>query len=153
MAILTGEEVVSGVSRNIRAAFTKEELPAIYKDTPIQNVIKPYAFIHQIIAEHSNEMRGRAQHNFIIDVRIHPPDGKTNIQTWARAMATKLLEALNTITVSEQAVKSYGIEWKVEDDVLHFITKYAFKVVHTEEPVPDMQTLEYGENIKKYWKG
>ena len=148
MAVLTGEEVVSGVARNVRAAFTTTELRAIYKDTPLQNVQKPYAFIHQIQAEHTNEMRGRAEHNFMIDVRVHPTDTQTNIQTWARAVATKLIEALNIITVDLKPVKSRGIEWKVEDDVLHVITRYSYKVIHVEDPVPDMQTLLYGENIK-----
>lgn len=148
MAVLTGEEVVSGVAINVRAAFTTAELKAIYKDTPLQNIKKPYAFIHQINAEHLNEMRGRAEHNFMIDVRVHPEDTQTNIQTWARAVATKMLEALNIITVSGQSVKSRGIEWKVEDDVLHVITRYAYKVIHVEQPVPDMETLLYGTNIK-----
>ena len=148
MAVLTGEEVVSGVAINVRAAFSTAELKAIYKDTPLQNIKKPYAFIHQINAEHLNEMRGRAEHNFMIDVRVHPEDTQTNIQTWARSIATKLLEALNTITVSGQSVKSRGIEWKVEDNVLHVITRYAYKVIHVEEPIPDMETLLYGDHIK-----
>lgn len=148
MAVLTGEEVVSSVAVNIRAAFTTTELKVIYKDTPLQNIKKPYAFIHQINAEHQNEMRGRAEHNFMIDVRVHPEDTQTNIQTWARAVATKMLEALNTITVSEQSVKSRGIEWKVEDNVLHVITRYAYKVLHAEASVPDMETMSYGVDIK-----
>ena len=78
MAVLTGEEVVSGVAINVRAAFSTAELKAIYKDTPLQNIKKPYAFIHQINAEHLNEMRGRAEHNFMIDVRVHPEDTQTN---------------------------------------------------------------------------
>ena len=148
MAALTGEEVVSGVATNIRANFSTAEIRAIYKDTPLQSIKKPYAFIHQVSADHTNEMRGRAEHNFMIDVRVHPEDTQTNIQTWARAVSTKMLEALNIITVSGQAVKSRGIEWKVEDNVLHVIARYAYKVIHVEAPVPDMETLLYGEHIK-----
>lgn len=152
MAILTGEEVVSSIATNIRAIFSTTEIKAIYKDTPLQNIKKPYAFIHQINAEHLNEMRGRAEHNFIIDVRVHPEDNQTNVQTWARAIATKMLEALNIITVSGQPVKSRGIEWKVEDNVLHVITRYSYKVIHVEEPIPDMETLLYNDHIKNFRK-
>lgn len=148
MAVLTGEEVVSSVATNIRAAFTTAELKVIYKDTPLQNIKKPYAFIHQINAEHQNEMRGRAEHNFMIDVRVHPEDIQTNIQTWGRAMATKMLDALNTITVSTQSVKSRVIEWRVEDNVLHVIARYAFKVIYVEQSVPDMENMIYGTGIK-----
>ena len=148
MAALTGEDVVSAVACNIRPWFTADEIKAIYKNLPQQNIQKPYAFIHQINSEHKNEMRNRATWTFMLDIRVHPKDGQTNIQSWGRQVALKLIEAINKITVSNQSVKARGIEYRVEDGVLHFIVSYAFSVIHAEEPVPDMMDLQYGDRIK-----
>lgn len=148
MAALTGEDVVSAISVNIRHRFSKQEIKAIYKNLPQQNIQKPYAFIHQISSEHKNEMRNRANWNFMLDIRVHPKDGQTDVQSWARGIALGLIEAINIITISGQAVKARDIEYRVEDGVLHFIVSYAYKVFHVEDGAPDMENLLYGERLK-----
>ena len=84
----------------------------------------------------------------MIDVRVHPEDNQTNVNSWAREIATGLIDALNVITVSNQAVKSSNIEYRVEDNVLHFIVSYAFKVIRITDAVPDMHKMQYGQHIK-----
>lgn len=149
MAVLGGEDVVSAVSINIRHRFSKDRIKAIYKNPPQQNIQKPYAFIHQINAQHQNEMRNSANWTFMLDIRVHPQDNQTDIQSWARGVALDLIEAINIITVSGQAVKAKSIEYKVEDNVLHFIVSYSYRVLHIEDDAPDMQTLLYGEHLKQ----
>lgn len=149
MGALTGDEVISAVSLNIRSMFSEAEMQAIYKNLPQQNIKKPYAFIHLLDANHKNEMRNRANWSFMLDVRVHPKDNETEFDTWARLVAVKLINAINVITVSEQSVKSSSIEYKPEDNVLHFIVSYAFKVVRVECAAPDMQNLTYGQHTKK----
>lgn len=148
MIALAGDNVVSAVSVNIRQKFSKAELKAIYKNLSQQNTQKPCAFIHQINFEHQNEMRNRANWSYMIDVRVHPEDNQTDVQSWAREVSLKLIEAINIITVSGQAVKARSIECKVEDGVLHAIASYAYKVVHVVDEAPDMQNLLYGERLK-----
>ena len=148
MSVLGGEDVVSAVSINIRRRFSRERIKALYKNMPQQNIQKPYAFIHQIDAQHQNEMRNRANWTFMLDIRVHPEDGQTDIQSWARGIALDLIEAINIITVSGQAVKARSIEYKVEEGVLHFIVSYSYKVLRVEDNVPDMQNLSYGEHLK-----
>lgn len=148
MNALTSEDVVSGVAINVRAAFNTSELKAIYKNLPQQNTVKPYAFIHQINAEHKNEMRGRANWSFIVDVRVHPQDGQVDVESWSRSIALRLIECINTITISGYPVKAKSIEYRVEDGVLHCIAKYSYKVVEAKEPGVDMRTLHYGDRVK-----
>lgn len=59
-----------------------------------------------------------------------------------------IMDCLDTITVSGQQVRSGDVEWKIEDNVLHVIFKYGFRVIRVKDPVPDMQTLTYGEHTK-----
>ena len=148
MSVLGGENIVSAIAVNVRSRFSKDRIKAIYKNLPEQNIQKPYAFIHQINAQHQNEMRNRADWTFMLDIRVHPQDNQTNIQSWAREIALDLIEAINIITVSGQAVKARSVEYKVENGVLHFIVSYSYKVLHIEDEVPDMQNLLYGEHLK-----
>lgn len=149
MSVLGSEDVVSAVCRNIRDRFSKERIKAIYKNLPQQNIQKPYAFIHQIDAQHQNEMRNRANWSFMIDVRVHPKDEQTDVQSWAREIAVDLTKTINTITISGQAVKARSIEYKVEEGVLHFIVSYSYKVVCVEDSnANSMQSMLYGEHLK-----
>lgn len=148
MAQLTGEDVVSAVSMKVRSTFSTAEIKAIYKDLPQQNIQKPYAFIHQVNASHTNQLRNTARWGFIIDVRVHPEDKQTNVQTWARDVGIRLVEAVNTITIDGKPVKSTSLEYKVEDNVLHCVVSYSYRVCRVEDAAPDMQTLTYGDKIK-----
>lgn len=148
MAVLTGEDVVSAVATRVRSAFSTNEIKAIYKDLPQQNLKKPYAFIHQVNATHTNLLRNRARWGFIIDIRVHPEDERTDVQTWARGIALKLVDAVNTITVDNKPVKSTSLEAKVENNVLHVIASYSYGVIRVETEVPDMGTLTYGDKVK-----
>lgn len=149
MSVLGAEDVISAVSLNVRQMFSKAELKAVYKNLPEQNIQKPYAFIHQLNAEHHNERGNRAEWRFMLDIRVHPEDDRTDVQSWARSIALKLIEAVNIITIGGQAVKSISMEYRVEDNVLHFIVSYKYKVIHVQDDIPDMQTLLYGETLKK----
>lgn len=148
MAKLTGEDVVSAVSRQVRSAFSKDDIKAIYKDLPQQNIQKPYAFIHQVSATHTNQLRNRGVWGFIIDIRVHPEDERTDIQTWARGIALRMIEAVNKITIDGKPVKSTSLEYKVEENVLHIIGSYSFRVLQVEDESPDMETMTYGEKVK-----
>lgn len=148
MASLTGEDVVSAVSKQVRSKFSTAEIKAIYKDLPQQNIKKPYAFIHQVNATHTNQLRNKARWGFIIDIRVHPEDEQTNVQTWARDISVRMIEAVNIITISGHSVKSTSLEYRVEDNTLHFIVSYSFGVLHIEDAAPDMETMTYGEKIK-----
>ena len=149
MAALAGDDVVSAVSKNIRNYFSTTDIKTIYKNMPQQNIQKPYAFIHQINAEHINRIRNRADWVFMLDVRVHPQDGQTDVQSWARTIAMKLIEAINIITISDQPVKARSIEYRVEDNVLHFIVSYRYGVICVEDEIPDMQNVSYGERLKE----
>lgn len=148
MALLTGEDVVSAVSMRVRSTFSTAEIKAIYKDLPQQNIQKPYAFIHQVNATHTNQLRNTARWGFIIDIRVHPDNKQTNVQTWARDIGNRLIGAVNIITVDGKPVKSTSLEYKVEDNVLHCIVSYSYRVLHIEDDVPDMGTLTYGDKVK-----
>ena len=148
MAALTGQEVVSTIAKRLRSRFSEKEFAEIYKDKPVQSMKTPCIFIHQVETTHTPDLRRYAWWDHIIDIRFHPGRMRTDIHTWSRSLGPVILDCVEYITVADQQVKAKNVTWRVEDDVLHVIVKYSFRVVQTPEDIPDMETLTYGERIK-----
>lgn len=148
MAVLTGEEVVDSLSRKIRDAFTPTELAAVYMNKPKQGAHKPYAFLHPLNTEHTNQMQGYALQDYMLDIRVHPLDTQTNVQVWARGIATKMVDTINKIQVSGQQVKARSLTWNVLDDVLHVIVTYQYRVKEVVDTHNAMETIQIEERVK-----
>lgn len=148
MAALTGQEIVSDAAKRLRSRFSKTEFAEIYKDKPVQSMKTPCIFIHSVESAHNPELRGYAWWDHIIDIRCHPGRMQTDIHTWARTLGPMIVECVQHLTVHNQRVKSRGATWRVENDVLHVVMSYRYRVLQTSEDVPNMQTLTYGRRIK-----
>lgn len=148
MAALTGQEVVSEIAKRLRSRFSDKEFAEIYKDKPVQSMKTPCIFIHQVETIHIPDVRKYAWWDHIIDIRCHPGKMRTDIYTWARSLGPIILDCVGCLTISDQQVKAKNVTWRVEDDVLHVIAKYSFRVMQKPEEIPDMETLTYGERIK-----
>lgn len=149
MAALTGQEVVSELATRLRSRFSDKEFAEIYKDKPVQSMKTPCIFIHSVETIHTPELRRYAWWDHVIDIRCHPGRMQTNIQTWARSLGPMILDCVQNITVAEQQVKAKNATWRVEDDVLHVVVSYGYRVLQKAEEIPDMRTLTYGERIKE----
>lgn len=148
MEALTGQEVVSAISTKLRSRFTSAEFVEIYKDKPVQSVKTPYIFIHSIETMYTPEFRGYGWWDHMIDIRCHPGRMQTDVYSWARKLGPVIAECVSRITISGQQVKARTVTWRVEDDVLHVIAPYRYRVAEQADPVPEMQTLSHGERIK-----
>lgn len=148
MGALTGQEVVSELAKQLRSRFSEQEFTEIYKDKPVQSMKTPCIFIHSVETIHTPELRNYAWWDNIIDIRCHPGKMRTDIQTWARSLGPMILDCVEQVTVVGQKVKAKNATWRVEDNVLHVIVKYSYRVMRKPEEVPDMETLIYGEKIK-----
>ena len=148
MAALTGQEVVSDAARRLRSRFSTAEFAEIYKDKPVQSMKTPCIFIHSVETTHTPELRGYGWWDHIIDFRCHPGKMQTNIHTWARSLGPMIVECVEHLTVDNQQVKSKNATWRVENDVLHVIMSYRYRVLQKPDEAPDMETLTYGERIK-----
>jgi hypothetical protein len=144
---VTIDSVVSAIATKIRQAFSINELKEIYKDKPSQDAVPPCAFIHQLNFEQTSEMRGRANRSHMFDIRIHPLENSNNYESWSRAISEKLVGILDTISVVGQQVKSSSITITFQDNVLHCIVSYNFKV-KTITSLPKMEDLTLIERVK-----
>lgn len=148
MAALTGQELVSGIAQRLRSRFSEAEIAEIYKDKPVQSMKTPCIFIHTVETIHTPEMGLYAWWDHIIDIRCHPGRMQTNVHTWARSLGPMIVECVSKITIGEGQVRATSATWRVEDDVLHVLVKYRYRVKQTEDATPNMQTLAYGRRIK-----
>lgn len=148
MSALTGQEIVSSLSTLLRSRFSKTEFAEIYKDKPVQSMKTPCIFIHSIETALIPDRGNYGWWDHLIDIRCHPGVMQTNVHTWARALGPMIAECANAVTINGQSVRSRETTWKVEDNVLHVIVKYKYRVMQIVDEAPDMQTLAYGQRIK-----
>lgn len=148
---LTGQELISALATSIRTVFSTSEFATIYKDTPVQKMVKPCVFLHSVNTTHEPGMRDSARWHYIVDVRCHAADSETSFQTWASGIAVQMLEAVSRVTISEQTVKATNIEWNTEGGVLHVLARYSFSVNKKPPQGDNMETLEtIINNIERY---
>jgi hypothetical protein len=148
MAALTGQEVVSEIATRLRGRFSDKEFAEIYKDKPMQSMKTPCIFLHSVETTHTPDLKKYAWWDHIIDIRCHPGKMRTDIHSWARSIGPIIVDCVHTVTVDNQQVKMREATWRVEENVLHVIVKYRFRVMQKPEEIPDMQTLTYGERLK-----
>ena len=149
MAALTGQEVVSEIATRLRSRFSTKEFAEIYKDTPVQSMKTPCIFIHSVETTHTPELKNYAWWDHIIDIRCHPGKMRTDVQTWARTLGPIIVDCVQYLIVGDQRVKVRNATWRVEDNVLHVMVYYRFRVQQILEDAPDMETLTYGQKIKE----
>ena len=148
MAALNGQEIVSAIAMRLGSRFSKTEFAEIYKDRPVQSMKTPCIFIHVIETTHTPDLRNYAWWDHIIDIRCHPGRMQTDIHTWACRVGPMIVESVQYVTIDNQQVKARNATWRVENDVLHVVVTYRYRIVQTSDNVPHMQTLTYGERIK-----
>ena len=148
MGALTGQEVVSTICKTLRNRFSDKEIVEIYKDKPVQSMKTPCIFVHLVESVHTPDLRNYAWWDQIIDIRCHPSKMRTDIHTWARSLAVMIVDCVTFMQSGGHSFKAKSVTWRVEDDVLHVIATYSYRVMQTVEEVPDMRTLTYGEKLK-----
>lgn len=147
--MLDGMEIKEAMSKNIRQRFSTDEFINIYLDKPVQSMVKPCVFINRVNWAHEPAMNTDANWRFIMDVRCHPTDTATDVESWADKVAVKLLDALTWITLGTLQIKAYDVQWNVVDNVLHFMPRYQFRVKKQVMNDPLMQVMHYGEHVKE----
>ena len=142
--ILTGEEVISALATKIRNGFSTTEIQAVYKDTPIENMLKPCVFLNLINSIHTPLMRNRGNRNYMVDIIVTGADDNTELYTWYTKIAERLYGIVDTIIIDNQIVRLVRGESNIENDELHLIVTYNFDVIkHDDDESVKMQTRSY----------
>lgn len=142
--ILKGTEVISALATKIRNGFDTTEIQAVYKDTPIQDILKPCIFLNMVSTIQLPGIKNRSNRNYTIDIIVTGADTNTELYTWFTQINEKLLRVVDTITISGQTVRMVQGEANIEADELHLIVTYNFDVIkYSDEEIVKMQTRKY----------
>lgn len=142
--ILEGTEVISALATKIRDGFSTTEIQAIYKDTPIQNILKPCVFLNMVSIIQLPMVNDRSNRNYTIDIIVTGADNNTELRTWFTEINEKLLRVVDKITISGQTVKMTQGESNIENDELHLIVSYNFDVIKQgDNDMVKMQTRKF----------
>lgn len=147
MSELTGKAILDSIAISLATDISVNDIKVIYINKAVQSMQTPCAFLHLLNVDHTPEMRNRAQRDYMVDIRVHPPANSTEVQTWLFNLAEKICQSIESIELSGPT-RSRSVKWNITDDVLHVIATYQFKVYHS---IPDtsvlMQQLNYIERV------
>ena len=146
--VLEGDEVVTSIAKNIRSVFSKDELPYVYKDPIHQGFKVPCVFIDSFAHNHSSMTRFRAEWYLLIQLRCHPPEHVPR-DSYFRKLYVKMLDAVESIEVSDQTVRAIDIQSRIKDGVLLIDITYKFNVRKVPEDLPDMEQLDLYYGVDK----
>lgn len=142
--ILEGTEVISALATKIRDGFSTTEIQAIYKDTPIQNILKPCIFLNMVSTIQLPRVNDRSNRNYTIDIIVTGTDDNTELRTWFTKINEQLLRVVDKIVISDQVVKMTQGESNIEGNELHLIVSYNFDVIkQADDDNVKMQTRKY----------
>ena len=146
--ILTGEEIISALAIRLREEFTTTEISAIYKDTPIEGIIKPCIFLNLINMIQTPLMNNKSNRNYLIDIIVTGTDDNTSLYTWYNIMAERILRVVDKILIDNQVVKMIRGEANIENGELHLITTYNMNVIkHSSVDIIKMRTKKITERV------
>lgn len=142
--ILEGTEVISALATKIRNGFDTTEIQAVYKDTPIQDILKPCIFLNMVSTIQLPGIKNRSNRNYTIDIIVTGADTNTELYTWLTQINEKLLRVVDTITISGQTVRMVQGEANIEADELHLIVTYNFDVIkYSDDENVKMRTRKF----------
>lgn len=142
--ILEGTEVISALATKIRNGFSTTEIQAVYKDTPIQNILKPCIFLNMVSTIQLPRVNNRSNRNYTVDIIVTGADDNTELRTWFTKINEKLLRVVDNIIIDNQVVKMTQGEANIENNELHLIVTYNFDVIKEKDnDMVKMQTRKF----------
>lgn len=143
---LSYNDLISSVVDKLLSNFSSE-IPTIYKDTPIQGMVKPCFFIQQLTITYTKEMLNNGVIIYFLDIRAHPPESEDNKITWCNKVGFKLIETLDSITIKNQLIRASSTRYEIQDNVLHYFVQYSLRVSKELPNKPIMNTLETRQTL------
>lgn len=145
---IESETVLNSIISLLRSTFTKEEIPAIYRDFSVQRAKLPACVVKQIDFTDYTQMKPRHTLRYMIDIRFHPVRESQHYEEWGRKVAFKALLSLQReLCIGTEKIHLQSTEVSVVDDVTHLLLVFSFSVID-KKSLPDMNTMSYSSGLK-----
>lgn len=135
-------EIITGISQAIFSEFG--DSCKIYDENVKQGFKEPCFFIAQISSSESQRLGSRYHRPSLWDIHYFPKNGRAE----AREVGERLLCALEYIELPDGPVRGTKMEYRLEDDVLHFFVNYDLFIYKVTEPDENMDDLEITTDLE-----
>ncbi len=138
--------IEQGISKAIYEVFGDGY--EIHIDECEQGFTKPAFWILETSAQQELVFGKRYNRKYNFDVQYFPKaDGYERTEE-INTVTDALLMALEIISVNSGLIRGSGINYSVQDGVLHFFITYEVFVLRPDEDVPMMETLTQTQHVK-----
>ena len=138
-------EILQGAAGAIRAAFGEAE---IYRDEVRQGLSPPCFFLGVLKPGFTPLLGRRSLYRCPLDIQYFPETPEDLGALYAAAET--LAGALEFIVLPDGSIAhGTGMDFEVEDGVLHFFVTYSATLLRPADPAPMMETLETHITLKQ----
>lgn len=151
---LQSESVVNEITKTLRGAFSREEIPKIYKDYTVENLKTPCIVVKQVSFTDYPQTYPHHSLRYIMDIRFHPDKHLQMMEEWGRDKAYRALLALQYgLYLFGQKIHFSNTETTVYEGVTHLMLVFSFFVrAYPELETPDMGDLDLNIYLKNEYK-
>ena len=127
MAEISTQAVIDAITKSLRDAYPR----AVIDDDKVEQGLTPGAFTVNLVTADQQSMRGpRYRRAPLFDVIYLPEEGAAECVD----VADRLCAVLSMVTTpGGDLLHGGGINWRVEDGVLHFLVEYRHFILRQED--------------------
>lgn len=139
------EEITKAIARAVHEEFGDEY--AIYSEAIPQNLQTPCFFIFGAKHESRLQRPGRYRRENFYTVQYIPKNNEMP-RAECESAAERLFLCLELLVLPNGLLRGTGMEYRVEDGILHFFVHYDFFVSRFTQQIP-MEELYQKSNVKQ----
>jgi len=144
---MNGNDIISIITNSISAAFPK--VKDIYKDNILQDFSTPSFFVSIINSSHKPLIGLASSKRYNVTIKYFPDShNKGNTIQELNKVADIVLDTIGIMSYRNKTIKAYNVEWKVIDDVLHFMFDIKVKILKDKQ-VTKFGPLEVNVSVKE----
>lgn len=133
------DEILQAVAAALYGAYGDKA--EIFRDEIRQGLRPPCFFLGVLQPDITPLLGRRSLYRCPLDIQYFPPDPQSPGPSYA--VAEELAGLLRFISLPDGSkLQGRGINFELEDGVLHFFVTYALTLLRPADPVPAMETLE-----------
>lgn len=143
---MNANNVISIISKAVSTAFPEA---TVYKETIKQDFSTPAFYVAEINHTHTPLIGRASRQRYSMSVKYyHDETNMDEVKKELHGVAAQLPDVLEIMSYNNNTIKSYNMESRIEDDILHFMFDVKVKMIKPKDTYK-FGPLEVDVNVKE----
>lgn len=143
---MNANDIISIISNAVSTAFSAAN---VYKENTKQGFDSPAFYIAEINHTHTPLIGRASRKRYSMSVKYYPDENNIDeVKKELHGVAAQLPDVLEIMSYNNNTIKSYNMESRIEDDILHFMFDVKVKMIKPKDTYK-FGPLEVDVNVKE----